>query len=217
MMDRTVRLAADHGVAVGAHPGFPDRLGFGRRNMDCSPDEIRDDVRYQVGALRAFCDVHGVRLQHVKPHGSLYTRAAGDERILRAVAHAVAGLDPTLLLVMLAGADNERMRRIGREEGVQIIFEAFPDRAYRADGALVSRRHPGAVVADPEAAAERALWMAREGRVRTVEGSWVPLDAETLCIHGDSPCALELARTIRGALEQEGIRVVPMAEAVVCS
>lgn len=214
VMDRTVRLAAAHGVAVGAHPGFPDRFGFGRRSMDCSPHEIRDDVRYQVGALRAFCDVHGVRLQHVKPHGSLYTLAAADESVLRAVAHAIAGLIPSLLLVMLACGDNERVRRIGREEGVRIVFEAFPDRAYAVGGSLIPRRLPGAVVTDPDVAAERALWMAREGRVKAVDGSWIDLDAQTLCVHGDSSHALELARAIRGALDREGIGVVPMVHLV---
>lgn len=210
VMSRTVALAARHGVAVGAHPGFPDRLGFGRRSMDCTLDEIRDYVVYQAGALRAFCDLHRVKLQHVKPHGSLYNMAAADETLLRAIAQAVRGVDPELLLVTLAGANNDRAARIGREEGIRIVFEAFPDRAYTADGALASRKLPGAVIHDPLQASERAIRMVQEGRVVAIDGSIIPMDAQTLCIHGDTPTALQLARTIRGSLEREGITVEPM-------
>lgn len=210
VMSSAVKLAATHGVGVGAHPGFPDRLGFGRRKMDCTQDEITDYVIYQVGALRAFCTAHGVRLRHVKPHGSLYTMAAADESLLRTLARAVASVDPELLLVTLAGGNSERMAQLGREEGVTVVFEAFPDRAYTAEGALASRRLPGAVIHDPEEALERALRMVREGRVIAIDGSSVPMDVQTLCIHGDTPTALELARGIRAGLEREGIAVIPM-------
>ena len=212
VMSRTVELATAHGVSVGAHPGFPDRLGFGRRQMDCSPEEIRDDVIYQVGALRAFCDVHGVKLQHVKPHGSLHNMAAADESMLRTLARAMAALDAKLLLVTLAGRDSEYMAQIGREEGIQIVFEAFPDRAYTAEGALVSRKLPGAVIHDPMEAAERAVRMVKEGRVIAVDGSSIPMNAQTLCIHGDTPASLELACIIRESLEREGITVEPMGQ-----
>lgn len=217
VMSRTVELATAHGVSVGAHPGFPDRLGFGRRQMDCSPDEIRDDVIYQVGALRAFCDVHGVKLQHVKPHGSLYTVAAADESLLRTLAQAIAAVDPKLLLVTLAAGNREYLAQIGREEGIQIVFEAFPDRAYTADGALVSRKLPGAVIHDPREAAERAVRMVKEGRVIAIDGSSIPMDAQTLCIHGDTPTSLELARLVRESLTREGVIVEPMGVTLSCA
>jgi 5-oxoprolinase (ATP-hydrolysing) subunit A len=214
VMSETVRLAATHGVCVGAHPGFPDRLGFGRREMQCTLEEIRDYVIYQVGALSAFCAVHGVKLRHVKPHGSLYNMAAADESILRAIARAVAGVNPGLLLVSLAGGNNERLAQVGREEGIEVVFEAFPDRAYTSEGTLASRRLPGAVIHDPEEVSQRALRMVREGRVIALDGSSVPLEAQTLCIHGDAPNAPALARAIRGSLEREGIAVTPMGASV---
>jgi 5-oxoprolinase (ATP-hydrolysing) subunit A len=210
LMSRTVKLAATHGIRVGAHPGFPDRMGFGRRKMDCTLDEIKDYIVYQVGALSAFCAVYGVKLQHVKPHGSLYNMAAADEAILRAIARAVAGVDPGLLLVTLAGGNNERLAHVGREEGVKVVFEAFPDRAYTPEGTLASRRLPGAVIHDPEEASQRALRMVREGRVIAIDGSSVPMETQTLCIHGDAPNAPALARGIRERLEREGIALVPM-------
>ncbi|MHC1742412.1 MAG: LamB/YcsF family protein [Syntrophobacteraceae bacterium] len=212
VMSRTVRLAAAHGVAVGAHPGFPDRLGFGRRKLECSVDEIRDYMIYQVGALNAFCNVHGVQLRHVKPHGSLYNMAAADENLLRAIAQAVVGVNPELLLVTLAGGNNERLAQVGREEGVTVVFEAFPDRAYTAEGALASRKLPGALIHDPKEASERAVRIVKEGRVIATDGSSIRMDAQTLCIHGDTPTALELASTIRETLEREGITVQVMEQ-----
>jgi UPF0271 protein len=212
VMGKTVELAADHGVGVGAHPGFPDLMGFGRRSMDCTPEEIRDYVTYQVGAVSAFCGRHGVRLQHVKPHGSLYDMAAGNEDIARAVARAVADVDRSLLLVALAGGNGALMSRIGREEGVKVVLEAFPDRAYTREGTLVSRRLPDAVIHDPDEAAERAVRMVKEGGVIAVDGSSVALEARTLCVHGDNPAAVSLAKAIRNRLEEEGVAVVRMGE-----
>lgn len=210
VMGRTVRLAVSHGVAVGAHPGFPDRLGFGRRVLDCTPAEIRDFILYQVGALRAFCTFHDAPLQHVKPHGSLYTMAARNENILHAIGEAVSRVDRDLLLVMPAGKDCDRMASIGREEGVKILFEAFPDRAYTPDGSLAPRKWPGSVIHDPEEVAERALRMVQEGVVAAQDGSLVPLEPQTLCIHGDTPGAVDLARSIRERLVREGITPIPM-------
>lgn len=210
VMDRTVKMAKDRGVGIGAHPGYPDLLGFGRRNMDCLPEEIRNYMIYQIGALNGFCRVHGVPLRHVKPHGNLYLTAVEDEKAARAVAQAIVSVDPELIYVGLAGAKGELMTRIGKEVGLKVAFEAFPDRAYTPEGTLVSRRQPGAVIKEPEKVAERALKMAKEGKVIAVDGKEIPLVAQTLCVHGDTPGAVNLVKMIRERLEKEGIQVQPM-------
>ena len=148
VMARTVRLARDHGVAIGAHPGFPDLLGFGRRAMACSPEEIEAYLTYQIGALQAFCVANACRLHHVKPHGALYNLAVGNEDLVRAMARAIGRIDRTLVLVLLATGNKARMAAIAGEEGIAAVFEAFPDRAYTAQGALVSRQQPGAELVD---------------------------------------------------------------------
>lgn len=212
VMNRTFLLAATHGVEVGAHPGFPDLMGFGRRNLDCSLEEIRNYVIYQVGAALAFCRVHGVKLQHVKPHGSLYNMSVGNEEVARTMAEAVASVDSNLILVTLAGRHGELMTRIAARTGIRIAMEAFPDRAYTPDGHLASRRIPGAVIENPEQVVERAVRMASEGCVISLDGSSIPLRAHTLCVHGDNHGAVELAAGIREALEAGGIAVVPMGK-----
>jgi UPF0271 protein len=210
VMDRTVRMAKDHGVGVGAHPSYPDLLGFGRRNMTCSAEEIRNYMVYQIGALRAFCDVHGAKLRHVKPHGNLYLTAVEDENTARAIAEGIVSFDSDLMYVGLAGSKGKLMTRIGVEVGLKVVLEAFPDRAYTADGTLVSRKHPGAVIKEPERVAERALKMARENKVIAIDGTEIHLEAETLCVHGDTPGAVNLVKQIRERLEKEGIEVKPM-------
>ncbi|MFH0823211.1 MAG: 5-oxoprolinase subunit PxpA [Pseudomonadota bacterium] len=210
VMDRTVRLAVSNGVGIGAHPGFPDLQGFGRRPMDCSFDEIRTDVVYQIGALKAFCDANGGRLRHVKPHGALYNMAGDDPIAAGAIVDAVFGVDPELILVVLAGPKGRSIRERALERGLKIACEAFADRAYNPDGSLVSRRLPGAVLTDPEEVAERAVVMAKDGRVRTVDGSVIEVDAQTICVHGDTAGAVEMTSRIRALLEREGISVRPM-------
>lgn len=210
VMNRTVKLAADHGVGIGAHPGFPDLMGFGRRNMDCTADEIRNYLVYQIGALQGFCLAHGVQMRHVKPHGALYNMAVGNEPIIRAIAQAIARIDKNLFMVSLAGKHANSMAAIAQEEGIRMIFEAFPDRAYTPEGTLVSRKQPGAVIHDPDEAANRALLMATEGIVVAVDGTPVPLSVQTLCVHGDNPAATALARTIRDRLEASDVSVKPM-------
>ncbi len=210
VMDRTVALAAARGVGVGAHPGYPDLKGFGRRNLDCTAEEVAADIVYQIGAIQAFCAARKVRLQHVKPHGALYNTAVGNEPLFRAIARAVASVDPSLLLVTLAGGHAERMRRIGREEGVTVVFEAFPDRAYTPEGALVSRRLPGAVITDPQQVAQRALRMATEGRIIAADGTVLEMAIDTLCVHGDTPTALALVQQIRAGLQDAGVALLPM-------
>ncbi len=206
-MRRTVQLARRHGVAVGAHPSYPDRVGFGRRALAATPDEVRDDVTYQVGALWAFCRAEGVPLRHVKPHGALYNAAAADEGLATAICEAVRSIDPALVVVALAGS---RMLAVARRLGLRAAGEAFADRAYTPEGALLSRREPGAVLHDPATVAARAVRMARERRVTAADGSEVAVEAETLCLHGDTPGAADLASAVRAALDREGIAVRPL-------
>jgi UPF0271 protein len=207
-------MAIEANVAVGAHPGFPDLLGFGRRNIDCTPEEIRNYIVYQIGALQAFCAVHGTRLRHVKPHGNLYLMAVENETIARSVAEGIVRVDPDLYYIALAGAKGELMTRVGRELGLKVVYEAFADRAYTPEGALVSRRIPGAVIKDPEEVAERVLRMAEEGKVKAIDGTVISLDAQTICVHGDTPTAVELVRRIRATLERQGLVLAPFESAV---
>jgi len=203
-MRRTVRLARKHGVAVGAHPSYPDRAGLGRRFLAASADEVRDDVTYQIGALWAFCRAEGVRLTHVKAHGALYNAAAGDVDLARALCEAARAIDPALAVVCLAGSP---MADVAREMGVPCAQEAFADRAYTSSGTLVPRRKPGAVIDDPERVAERVSLMAREHRVVAVDGSEVPVHATTICVHGDNPGAEQIVAAVRARLAVDGVEV----------
>lgn len=203
-MRRTVRLALDRGVAIGAHPSLPDLQGFGRRDMAISPQEAYELTLYQVGALHAFVHAAGGRLRHVKPHGALYNQAARDPGLADGVARAVRDFDPALLLFGLAHSE---LTAAGTRAGLAVVHEVFADRAYGPDGRLVPRGQAGAVIADPEAAAARVLAMVLEGRVQAVDGGWLPLQADSICIHGDHPGAVATARRIRAALEAGGITV----------
>ncbi len=207
VMRRTVQLALQHGVAIGAHPGFPDLQGFGRRNLQCSLEEIQDYITYQVGALQAFCRAEGGWLHHVKPHGALYNMAAKNPAMVRAIARAIHRIDPELPLVVLAGPNAEGLRAAAAEEEVQVILEAFPDRAYDADGALRSRNLPGAVIHDAAFAAERALRMVQDGTIEAHDGSKVAMQVRSLCVHGDNPNTVALAATIRERLEAAGVTI----------
>jgi UPF0271 protein len=200
----TVRLAARHGVAVGAHPSYPDRAGFGRTPMDRAPGLVQDDVVYQVAALRAFCAAERVPLVHVKPHGALYNAAAQDRALAEAIGRAVREVDPGLVVVCLAGSP---MADVLRRLGLRCAEEAFADRGYTAQGTLVPRGRPGALVQDPAAVAGRVAAMARDRRVASVDGTPVAVPADTICLHGDTPGAAELARSIRARLAAEGVEV----------
>ena len=210
VMMRTVKMAKEYGVGVGAHPGYPDLLGFGRRNMDCTPEEVRNYVIYQIGALQAFCTANKVELRHVKPHGNLYMTAVENENVARAIAQAIVAVDPRLMYVALAGAKGELIALVAQEVGLKVVFEAFPDRAYTSQGTLLSRREPGAVIQDPKIVANRALKMAKEKRIVAVDGSEIIVEAQTLCVHGDNPKAVELVRAIRETLETNGVEVKPI-------
>jgi len=210
VMRRTISSANRHGVALGAHPGFPDRVGFGRRYMDATLQEIQDDVAYQVGALQAFAALQEKRLQHVKPHGGLYNMAARNPGILDAMAEVLAGLDRDLILVAMAGPNRDEIEAVGRRHSIRIAFEFFADRAYNRDGSLVSRRKADAVLHDSQAVSDRVIRMVTDGLVTAEDGSEIALEAHTICVHGDNPKAVALVRGIRSALLDSGIEVVPM-------
>ncbi len=205
VMRATVALARDHGVAVGAHPGFPDVEGFGRRELQVSPRDVEDFVAYQVGALAAIAAAQGVRLQHVKPHGALFNMAARDAALADAIARAAAGIDRELVLF---GLPESELVAAGARAGLRTAREGFADRAYQADGALVPRSQPGAVIHDPEIVVRRAVRMVCEGTVDAIDGSRVALTIDTLCVHGDTPGAAELAANIRRALADAGVEVI---------
>ena len=207
-IQRTVATAVAHGVAVGAHPGFPDLAGFGRRDLDMAPDELEAALVYQIGAVATFARVAGSDLRHVKPHGALYNRAARDPGLAATIVRAVRAVSPELVLVGLAGSE---LITAGREAGLPVAAEAFADRAYEPDGTLRSRRLADAIMPTPEAAAAQALRIAREGVVETSAGGSIPVQADTLCIHGDTPGAVDVARAVREALERGGIRVIAVA------
>ena len=208
-MRRTVGLAEKHGVAVGAHPGYPDLVGFGRRTMAATPQEVKDDLVYQIGALRAFTGAD--RLQHVKPHGAMYNRAVDDEELARAICEAVLEVDPGMVLVALAGS---RWVTIAEDMGLRVAPEIFADRALNADGTLVSRSLPGSVLHDVGEVAERSVRMVTEGRATAITGEEIQVQAVSLSIHGDTPGAVEVAAAVRKGLEAEGVAVVPMGELV---
>ena len=210
VMKRTISLAKENGVGAGAHPGFPDLIGFGRRNMDATLEEIKDYVTYQVGALQAFASAQGVRLQHVKPHGALYNMAVQNVEVWNAAAEAIAGLDRDLILVVLAGPNRSELEAIATRHSIRIAFEFFADRAYNPDGSLVSRREAGAVLHNSEEVAERVVKMVTEGMVLAIDGSEIRLEADTICVHGDNPEAVGLVKNIRESLIGSGIGVVPM-------
>jgi UPF0271 protein len=210
VMDQTVKMAKAGGVGVGAHPGYPDLLGFGRRNLDCGFEELKSYVIYQVGALAAFCAANGIAMRHVKPHGQLYLTAVDNATVARAIAEAVVAVDKSLMYVALAGQKGELMTRVGQEVGLKVVYEAFPDRAYDDQGNLVSRKQAGAVIHDPQVVAARALKMAQEGRVVSVAGREISLTAQTLCLHGDNPSAVANAKTIRALLGKNGVAVRTM-------
>jgi UPF0271 protein len=204
VMRATVAAAFASGVAIGAHPGFPDLVGFGRRAMQVSPQEAYDLVVYQVGALLGFTRAAGAELRHVKPHGALYNVAAAQPAMATAIAHAVRDVDKRLVLYGLAGS---HLLKAAEDAGIASVSEVFADRNYLSDGALVPRQRPDAMVHDVDEAVRRAVRMVCEGRVADVEGNELAIRADTICIHGDGPNAAALARALRQGLERAGVRV----------
>jgi UPF0271 protein len=203
-MRKTVKLVLAKGIAAGAHPGLPDLQGFGRRNMDISPEEAYNMVVYQIGALDAFIKSEGGRMQHVKPHGALYNMASRHSALAEAIAEAVYRVNPELILFGLSGGE---LIKAGKKLGLRTASEVFADRTYQRDGSLTPRRDPDALITDPVIAANQAIRMVKEGKVSSVQGIDVPLSAETICIHGDGPHAVAFARRIRELLESAGASV----------
>ena len=211
VMRHTVRLAARAGVAIGAHPGFPDLVGFGRRDINAEPQEIFDFVLYQIGALNAVAKAEGVRLQHVKPHGALYNMSARRKEVAEAIARAVASFDDTLMLV---GLPESELLLAGARLGLRVAREAFADRSYEPDGTLTPRHLADSVLSEPGRAAERAVRMVRDHKVVTRDGSALTLQVDTICVHSDTPDAAGLAAAVRLGLEQAGVTVAPLGEAL---
>lgn len=203
---RTVKAAAAKNVAIGAHVSYPDKVGFGRRNMDVTSDELTADVIYQIGSLQGLAKAAGTSVRYVKPHGALYNTIAHDRRQALAVIEAIRAIDPSLVLVALAGSP---LIELARSEGLQCIAEAFADRAYTPQGTLVSRREPGAVLHDPVLVAQRMLRLVQDGSIEAIDGSLVRIEADSICVHGDSPSAVEMARELRRILEQADVSLLP--------
>ncbi|AKJ69494.1 lamB/YcsF family protein [Pandoraea thiooxydans] len=206
-MHRTVAWAIEHNVAIGAHPSFPDRENFGRSEMHLPADEVYAGVLYQIGALAAIAQAHGGVLAHVKPHGALYNQAARDPALAQTIAKAVRDFDPGLALFGLAGGE---LVRAARDAGLSAVEEVFADRGYNPDGTLVKRGTPGALIDDEEQALAQTLEMIERQRVRARDGSWVGINAQTVCLHGDGPHALAFARRIRTRLNEAGIEIRPI-------
>ncbi len=207
---RTLRAAVGRGVAVGAHVGYRDLAGFGRRTMDPSSEELVGDVIYQIGALEGLARAAGTRVAYVKPHGALYNTIAQGGRQAADIIAAMRTVDPTLPLVALAGSP-----LVGQASaaGLPVVAEAFADRAYTPDGRLAPRGEPGAVIHDAALVARRMLTLVREGAVEATDGTRVRVEARTICVHGDNPAAVEIARCLRDALEQDGVAIRPFAAA----
>ena len=204
VMQRTVALCKQSGAAVGAHPGFPDLQGFGRRQMKLTPAEAKACVQYQIGALKAFCDAAGVPLHHVKPHGALYNMAAKDPALAAAICRAVQAAAPSAVLLALSGSE---MVKAAHAIGLPVASEVFADRGYKPDGTLVPRGTPGAMIEDEDTAIARVLQMAKQGTVQADDGSIVALQADSVCVHGDGPKALAFVQKISAALPASGVEV----------
>ena len=200
----SIRAAKEKGVAVGAHPSFSDRENFGRKEMNVPIPELFAELVYQIGAFQSLASAAGVQPNHVKPHGALYNMAVRDEKIAEAIAHAILAVDPALILFAPA---NSAMELAGKNAGLKVAREIFADRNYLNDGWLVPRTRPDALLHDPNEAAERVLRMLREGKVRSVDGCDVEVNGETICVHGDTPGAVEFARKLRTRLEHEGVEI----------
>lgn len=209
VLEETVNFAKEYETEVGAHPGLPDILGFGRRAMDITRDEAKNYVKYQVGALQAFCQSAGIDLQHVKPHGALYNMASNDEELASGIIEALTELQESPICLALSGS---KFAIMAEKAGLKVCHEGFADRAYNKDGTLVSRSREGAVIHDPSRLAERAVQMVKEGLVKTIDGETIKITVDSICVHGDSPEATENVAHLAEAFEEEGIEVTPMRE-----
>lgn len=208
VMKQTLELALQHQVRIGAHPGFPDLVGFGRREMQLKPEEIKALVQYQIGALMAFCMANKVCMQHVKPHGALYNMACKDEKIARAICEGIYEVDPKLFLL---AQSHSKMISEAQKIGLKTVNEVFADRAYEEDGTLVSRSKEGAMITDINQAISQVISMVKEGKVKTIHGTWIDIKADSVCVHGDGAQALAFVTKLNEALIQEDIKIKPMS------
>jgi UPF0271 protein len=209
IMAHTINLAKKHNVAIGAHPGYPDILGFGRREMQLTSEEVRNYTIYQVSALQGFARTAGVSLQHVKPHGALYNTAAKDEKLSKTIVDAVKALNNNLIIF---APMKSALAKVAAKGGLRVAYEVFADRAYNPDGSLVSRKQPNAIIQEPQKVMERAIKMVNEGAVLAVNGEIVSLGAvHTICVHGDTPTAVRLAEVLKKGLIKAGIEVKPVS------
>ncbi|GAA4390801.1 5-oxoprolinase subunit PxpA [Tsukamurella soli] len=206
IMDRTVAGCVRRGVSVGAHPSFPDLVGFGRRAMDLTPHEVRTDIAYQVGALSAFAAYHGTRVSHIAPHGRLGNLVAVRADYAEAVVDAVSRIDPRLIVL----AQDGELANAARAAGLAVAIVGIADRAYQDDGTLVPRSEPGAVIHDADEIAARTVRMVREGVIESMGGVAIPIEADTVLLHGDNPAAVQLSRLIRSRLEDAGVTIAPL-------
>ena len=211
VMQKTIAMTKKFGTAVGAHPGFPDLMGFGRRNLSVSPAEAKAYTLYQLGALDAFCRTQGVKMQHVKPHGALYNMAAKDYELARGICEAIYEFDKDLIVLALSGGE---LVRAGEDIGLRTALEFFADRAYEEDGTLVNRRKEGAVITDENEALARVVRMIKENKLTAITGKDISIKADSVCVHGDGVKALEFVKKIREKLTYEQIAIKPLAEIV---
>ena len=214
VMEKTVRLCRKHSVRAGAHAGYPDLQGFGRRSLNVSPEELIHDVIYQVGALKGFLALYDLPLQHVKLHGALYNDLVNQVDLLLTLAGRIGKAFGNPIFLTLATTKANEFKRTAKRQGLRIALEAFPDRLYTDTGELLSRKQPGAVLKDPDEIAARAVRMVREKGIESVNGRWIGLDIDTLCIHGDNPESIEAAEKMVVRFEQENIRISPLSEVV---
>lgn len=209
VMNKTIAMAREAGIHVGAHPGYPDLMGFGRRNMTISPAEAKAYTLYQIGALDAFCKAAGLEMQHVKPHGAFYNMAAKDYRLAHGICEAIAEYNPKLILMALSGSE---MIRAAEDCGLRAASEVFADRAYEEDGTLVNRSKEGAMITDEDEAIGRVVRMIKEQKVTAITGKDIPLKADSICVHGDGAKALAFVAKIRETLTKEGIEICPLSK-----
>ena len=212
VMDRTVRLCKERGVRIGAHPGFPDRAGFGRRFMDIAETDLINDLIYQIGALKGFLDLHGLSLQHVKLHGALYNHLVNQEDLFMKIARTLGRAFASPVFLTLGTRRTAALKKNCQREGIRLALEAFPDRNYTDEGELLSRKLPGAVFHNPEEIACRAVDMILKRGVESINGRWVDMDIDTLCLHGDNRESIEAAAKIRDTCRQANIQLKPLAD-----
>lgn len=211
VMSKTVRMCKEYNVAVGAHPGFYDLMGFGRRNMSVSPEEAKNYVMYQIGALDAFCKANNVKIQHIKPHGALYNMAGKDYSLAKAVCEGIAQINDEYILLGLSGSE---LLKAAEDTGLRYASEVFADRGYMDDGSLVPRTMKGAMITDEDLMLKRVISMVKNGTVESVTGKIIPIKADSICVHGDGEKAVEFVKRIRKELTEAGIEIAPIEKII---